>query len=204
MTVAAVILAADPADALADADGTPACRRLADAARAGGATPVVVRVADPDGTVAAALATADASCRPAAPGRGGIAALAADLGAEGSPPAALLLWPASHAWVDAETVTTLIAAHGTDRGAVLRPAYLGTPGLPVLVPFPVAAGLDLGATPDGAWAAGLDARLVETGDPGTTHDRSVPRAALPPFEAPPVPDDERERDWGLGVDPDAR
>ena len=54
MTVAAVILAASPASALADAAGTPAARRLADVAWAGGATPVVVCSFDPDGTVAAA------------------------------------------------------------------------------------------------------------------------------------------------------
>ena len=52
MTVAAVILAASPASALADADGTPAIRRLADVAWAGGATPVVVCSSDPDGAVA--------------------------------------------------------------------------------------------------------------------------------------------------------
>ena len=59
MTVAAVILAATPASALADADGTPGVRRLADTAWAGGATPVVVCSFDPDGAVAAALANAE-------------------------------------------------------------------------------------------------------------------------------------------------
>ena len=59
MTVAAVILAASPASALADADGTPGVRRLADIAWAGGATPVLVCSFDPDGAVAAVLANAE-------------------------------------------------------------------------------------------------------------------------------------------------
>ena len=42
MTVAAVILAASPQSALADADGSPTVRRIADAAGAGGATPIGV------------------------------------------------------------------------------------------------------------------------------------------------------------------
>ena len=42
MTVAAVVLAASPASALADADGTPGARRIVDIAWSGGATPVVV------------------------------------------------------------------------------------------------------------------------------------------------------------------
>ena len=55
MTVAAVVLAASPASALVDADGTPGVRRIADTAWAGGATPVVVCSFDPDGAVSAAL-----------------------------------------------------------------------------------------------------------------------------------------------------
>ena len=61
MTVAAVILAASPASALADADGTPGVRRLTDVAWSGGATPVVVCSFDPDGAVTAALANAEAT-----------------------------------------------------------------------------------------------------------------------------------------------
>ena len=43
MTVAAIIVAASAETALADADGTPAVRRIADAAWAGGGTGVGVR-----------------------------------------------------------------------------------------------------------------------------------------------------------------
>ena len=42
MTVAAIVIAATPVAALADAAGTPAVRRIADTAWAGGATPIVV------------------------------------------------------------------------------------------------------------------------------------------------------------------
>ena len=61
MTVAAVILAATPESALADADGQPRVRRLVDVAWAGGAVPVIVVAPDPDGLVAAALAGAPAT-----------------------------------------------------------------------------------------------------------------------------------------------
>ncbi len=74
MTVAAVILAASPSSALADADGTPGVRRLADVAWSGGATPVVVCSFDPDGAVAAALANTEATLvDPVAPERGPVA-----------------------------------------------------------------------------------------------------------------------------------
>ena len=127
MTVAAVILAASPASALADADGTPGVRRLADVAWSGGATPVVVCSFDPDGAVAAALANTEATLvDPVAPERGPVGQIvngieaAVRLVAETD---AALVWPARLAWVDAETVTTLIAAHGDDRDSVTRPAW---------------------------------------------------------------------------------
>ena len=53
MTVAAVILAASPESALADADGMPGVRRIVDVAWSGGATPIVVVSFDPAGAVAA-------------------------------------------------------------------------------------------------------------------------------------------------------
>ena len=53
MTVAALILAALPDRSLFEVGGQPAVRRLADVAWSGGALPVVVVAADPDGAVAA-------------------------------------------------------------------------------------------------------------------------------------------------------
>ena len=86
---------------------------------AGGATPVVVCTHDPEGSVAAALANTEVTLAdPVDPARGLVgqivngveAALRLVTGTE-----AALVWPARLAWVDAETVTTLIAGHGEDR-----------------------------------------------------------------------------------------
>ena len=68
MTVAAVILFAGGAEgALADAYGRGAARRIIETAWAGGATPLVVVCADPEGTVAAALAGSPAILAEPAP-----------------------------------------------------------------------------------------------------------------------------------------
>lgn len=208
MTVAAVILAATPAAALADADGTPAVRRLADAAWAGGATPVVVWTADPAGEVAAALANAEATIVPPVDGAQGLGAQVVEgvdaarslvAGTE-----AALVWPARFAWVDAETVTTLIAAFGEDRLSVVRPAYRGEAGFPVLLPvahLEVFRALGPDRLPHelvaDLAASGVPSRVVDTGDPGVVHDVSVARAALPPYDGPPEPADTPE--WGSGV-----
>jgi CTP:molybdopterin cytidylyltransferase MocA len=208
MTVAAVILAATPASALADADGTPGVRRLADVAWAGGATPVVVCSFDPDGAVAAALANAEVTLvDPVDPALGPVGQIvngveAATRLVNGTD--AALIWPARLAWVDAETVTTLIAASGEDRETVLRPAFRGEPGYPVLLPV---AQLELfralsatrmpGELFDDLAAAGVPVRNVDTGDPGVTHDISTPRADLPAYDGPPEPAEAPE--WGAGV-----
>jgi CTP:molybdopterin cytidylyltransferase MocA len=210
MTVAAVILAATTASALADADGTPAVRRIADTAWAGGATPVVVCVADPDGTVAAALATTEATLSTlAAHDRGPVGQIASGIDAAVRQVAgtdAALVWPARLAWVDAETVTTLIGAHGEDRAAVLRPDYGGQPGFPALVPvsvLEVLRGLGADRMPDGLLddlaAAGVPVRLIDTGDPGVAHDIGMARAELPPYDGPPQPEDGVEREWGIAT-----
>jgi CTP:molybdopterin cytidylyltransferase MocA len=210
MTVAAVILAASPASALANADGTPAVRRLADVAWAGGATPVVVVAHDPDGEVGRALANAEVTLADPAPLEGGpvgqIAhgiAVARELVTETD---AALVWPARMAWVDAETVTTLLAAHGTDREAMLRPAYAGEPGWPALVPMTAVASLaalPVDRLPEGLLddlvVAGVPVQLVESGDPGTVYDVSTARDALPRYDGPPEPAEGHRHEWGEGV-----
>jgi CTP:molybdopterin cytidylyltransferase MocA len=210
MTVAAVILAASPATALADADGTPAARRMADAAWAGGATPVVVCTADPDGAVAAALANAEVTLvAPVAAEAGPVGQLVNGIEAAvrlvGATDAALL-WPARLAWVDAETVTTLIAAHGEDRVPLLRPSFGGTAGWPALVPVALLgelSGLAADRMPEELLedlaAAGVAVRLVETGDPGVTHDITVARSELPAYDGPPEPGDGVAREWGAAA-----
>jgi CTP:molybdopterin cytidylyltransferase MocA len=210
MTVAAVILAASPTSALADADGTPAVRRLADVAWAGGATPVVVCSFDADGAVGAALSNAQATLvEPVATILGPVGQIAAGCDAAVGLVAetdAALVWPARLAWVDAETVTTLIAAHGEDRETVLRPAFGGEPGFPVLLPMTRLAAFRALA-PDrmpgdlflDLAAAGVPVRSIETGDPGVTHDVTVPHGNLPPYDGPPEPADAHAHEWGAAA-----
>ena len=208
MTVAAVILAASAASALADADGTPGARRLADVAWAGGATPVVVCVADPDGTVAAVLANADVTLvDPVDAGGGPVGQIAHGVDAARrlvTDTDAALVWPARLAWVDAETVTTLIAAHGEDRASVVRPAFGGVPGFPVLLPVAhlrafraLAADRTPGELFDDLETAGVPSRTVETGDPGVVNDVTVARADLPPYDGPP--DSAETPEWGAAA-----
>ena len=206
MTVAAVILASQADLALRDVDGVANVRRLADTAWAGGALPIVVVAPDPDGAVAVALAGTPAVL--AAPPEGGGAASEAARGidvarAEVDGTDAVLLWPARMGWVDAETVTTLIEAHGTDRPAILRPSYGGEPGWPALVPAAqaeaVRAQAPARALPEllaALTSAGVASRLVEVGDPGAVHDLDTPGEDLPPFEGPPEPPPERQHEWG--------
>ena len=208
MTVAAVVLAAAPASALADADGIPRARRIVESAWSGGALPVVVVSFDPDGAVATALAGAPATLAEPAPAEAGPAAqmvrgieVAIGLVAETE---AALVWPARMGWVGPETVTSLIEAHGTDPGAVLRPGFHGEAGWPLLVPLGRLG--DLRAMPPDRMPPDIaDAlitiggRIVDLGDPGTTIDGDTPRTALPPYEGPsePVADDAHE--WGATV-----
>jgi CTP:molybdopterin cytidylyltransferase MocA len=210
VTVAAVILAAHHDIALREIEGVPNARRLADAAWAGGALPIVVVAPDPDGSVATALAGSEAALASPAPdgagpagqmARGARAAL--DLVAETS---AVLLWPARMGWVDAETVTSLIEAHGRRPAYLLRPAHAGEAGWPALLPLAYfealeATGPDLRppAVLDALVAEGVPLTLVEVGDPGTVHDIDTRREALPPFEGPPEPAAGHHHEWGAAV-----
>ena len=206
MTVAAVILAASSGGALREVEGVANARRLVDAAWAGGAMPIVVVSADPDGAVARVLAGSTALLADPATEKGGPVgqicrgidlARAEVVGTE-----AALVWPARMGWVDAETVTSLIEAHGADRAAVLRPAFRRKAGWPVLVPIvhletlrTLGAGLMPGPLFEELTAA-VGGRLVELGDPGTVHDLDTPRADLPPFDAPPEPVSGLQPEWG--------
>jgi CTP:molybdopterin cytidylyltransferase MocA len=207
VTVAAVILAASEQSALADADGTPAVRRIADTAWAGGATPVVVCVHDPKGRVAAALANAEVSLATPIAASAGPAGQVANgiesaLWLVGRTEAALV-WPARLAWADAETVTTLIAGHGEHPDAILQPAYGGIGGFPLLIPvaaLPAVRALGVDRMPADLAAdlaaGGWPVITLDTGDPGVTHDIATPRTQLPAFDGPPQPADEVEREWG--------
>ncbi len=119
--------------------------------------------------------------------------------------AAALLWPARMGWLDAETVTSLIEAHGTDPGRLLRPAFRGETGWPVLVPVGMLDALralppDL--TPPSiadALAGAGPSRTIELGDPGVVLGLDTPRAELPPFDGPPEPAADHRHEWGALV-----
>jgi CTP:molybdopterin cytidylyltransferase MocA len=210
MTVAAVILAATPEGALADANGQPRVRRLADIAWSGGAMPIVVVSADPSGAVAGALLGSEATHgHPAPVGSGPVGQMlrGAELATEQvTETTAVLIWPARMVWVGPETVTSLIEAHGTAPGTVLRPAWHGEPGWPVLVPAAHltrlrAIGPDR-MPPDVVddLLADVPSRLVEVGDPGVHHDADTAYADLPPYEGPPDPPAGHTHEWGDDIE----
>ena len=196
MTVAAIVLVPDLAAALADADGEPAVRRVTHAAWAGGALPIVVVADDAAGSLAAALADSPVTItRPldAPPGiawfvAGQRAALAAV-----AETTAGLKWPFRHAWVDPETVTSLVESHGATPDAIARPTYAGQPGFPILVPMALTERLAANAGRHGAEAVaaliveGVPDRNIELGDPGIVYDLTTPRSELPAYQGPPEP-----------------
>jgi CTP:molybdopterin cytidylyltransferase MocA len=210
VTVAAVILAASPESALADAAGQPVVRRLAEAAWAGGALPIVVVSFDPVGAVAAALAGTETTLAEPVPKPDGVPVAQIARGIEVARGVvrgvdAALVWPARMGWVGPETVTSLIEAHGLDRGTMLRPAFDGEAGWPVLLPVAHAGALGAVAREpvrmpdeiiDDLAAGGVPQRTIELGDPGVTHDLSVALAALPTYAGPPEPAGAHEHEWG--------
>ena len=209
MTVAAVILSAMPDGAIADTLGQPRVRRLADLAWSGGALPIVVVSPDPTGAVAAALAETEAVHGTPAPveeGPKGQMVRGAELAiAEVGGTTAVLLWPARMTWVGPETITSLIETHGTGRGTILRPAWHGEPGWPVLLPV---AHLDAlrAVAPDrmppdvvADLVATVPSRIVEVGDPGVIHDVETPVSDLPAYEGPPDPPAGHTHEWGADV-----
>ena len=210
MTVAAVILCPSAKGALADTAGRPAVRRMVETAWAGGATPIVVVAPDPDGFVAAALAGSPAVLAEPAPesvGPVGQIVRGMRVGADAvTETDAAFIWPGRMVWVDAETVTTMIEAHGAQREALLRPAYEGEPGWPVLLPMTLmdrfetqAADLMPDELVDGMLAGGATISLLDLGDPGTTHDLSTAIDDLPPYDGPAEPGAGPAPEWGAAA-----
>ena len=209
MTVAAVILSSSTEGALADTLGQPRVRRLADLAWSGGALPVIVVAADPDGTVAKALMGSEAVLGSPAPpeaGPAGQMVRGADLAlAEVRDTTAVLIWPARMTWVGPETITTLIEAHGLDDRTMLRPAWNGDAGWPVLLPTALLEALRAIAPdrmpPDviADLVATVPSRVVDVGDPGVTHDVDTAPDDLPAYEGPPDPPAGHTHEWGADV-----
>jgi CTP:molybdopterin cytidylyltransferase MocA len=210
MTVAAVILSASPESAVADADGLPSVRRIADAAWSGGAVPIVVVSFDPDGTVAQALAGAPVTLAEPVPvedGPKGQMARGVDVALdEVRDLTGALIWPARMVWVGPETITSLIEAHGITPDAILRPDYDDDAGWPALVPASAFDALRAVA-PDrmppaviaDVVASGATERHLDLGDPGVTHDRDTARAELPPYVGPTDPPAGHVHEWGAQV-----
>jgi len=207
MTVAAVILHSRPEGAVADAAGRAAVRRAVESAWAGGATPIVVVSFDPDGAVATALAGSPAVLAEPAPVEHGPVGqmvhgmqVARERVTETD---AAIIWPGRMVWVDAETVTTMIEAHGARRDALLRPRYEGELGWPTLIPMTLLeklAALGVERMPpdlmdDLAAASGAQV-AIDTGDPGTAFDIGTAMEDLPEYQGPPEPVGGPAPEWG--------
>jgi CTP:molybdopterin cytidylyltransferase MocA len=202
VTVGAVVVPDSYEEAVADALGRVAVRRIVDAAWAGGALPIVVVAADADGRISAALDGSPARLVDPA----GVDGLAAwRLGAEAALEAvletsALLIWPGRMTWVDPETVTSLIEAHGRAADRVLRPASAGEAGWPVLVPSEAALDVLALAGPSlEVVVRGLEASSVEVGDPGSIHGRETSLDELPAYAGPPEPAGGPPPEWGAAA-----
>jgi Uncharacterized MobA-related protein len=209
VTVAAIILSATAEAAVADTLGQPRVRRLADLAWSGGALPIIVVSPDPDGAVKAALAGSEAvhgsPARPEA-GPAGQMVRGIELAlAEVRDTTAVLVWPARMTWVGPETITSLIEAHGADTGSMLRPAWHGDPGWPLLLPtahLPALRAVASDRMPPQViddLAAMIPSRVVEMGDPGVLHDVDTAPADLPPYEGPSDPPAGHTHEWGADV-----
>lgn len=209
MTVAAVILSATAEGSIADTLGQPRVRRLTDLGWSGGALPIIVVSPDPDGVVKAALVGSEAVYgSPAQPeaGPAGQMVRGAELAlAEVHDTSGVLLWPAGMTWVGPETITSLIEAHGTDAGAMLRPAWQGDPGWPVLLPIEHLDALR-SIAPDRMppqiiddLAAAIASRIVEVGDPGVIFGADTAPEDLPRYEGPPDPPAGHTHEWGADV-----
>jgi CTP:molybdopterin cytidylyltransferase MocA len=202
MTVGAVVLSDSLAEALGDAGGRVAIRRIVDAAWAGGALPIIVVVSDPDGICGAVLHGSPAAIVDPADARG-LPAWRTGLEAAVSAveeTSALLLWPGRMTWVDPESVTSLIEAHGRDGAAVLRPRRAGQQGWPALLPADTAARVLAGSDPDPAAVLdGLAVTAVELGDPGTVLGAEVRLEGLPPDSGPPEPLGGPPPGWGAAA-----
>lgn len=202
MTVGAVIVPEGVSEALEDATGRASVRRIVDAAWAGGAMPIVVVAADPDGRVASVLAGSPAVL--VEPGRASgratyrVGAQAAVGSVNGT--SALLLWPGRMTWTDPETVTSLIEAHGRTPDAVMRPRRGGRAGWPVLLPATFVdrvLGSPGGSVDDAL--RDIDAVELELGDPGSVLGKEVTLDELPEYAGPPEPVGGPPPDWGAAA-----
>jgi hypothetical protein len=158
MTVAAHIIISGPPSAPGVA--RPELSRLVEAAWSGGAHPILISGLAA-GEVAPTLSRATLS--------GEHAAVAADAFGEVAGTTAVITLPLSHAGVDPETITALIAAHGREGERVLVASWDGEAGPIRLTPIEGSGGTEV---------------QLECGDEGAVSP-SDGRASLA-YEAPPA------------------
>ena len=202
MTVGAVIVPDGVPEALADATGRAAVRRIVDSAWAGGAIPIIVVACDPDGRIETALeGSPGVVVDPGKASGVGTYRLGAEAAAESvRETSAVLLWPGRMTWADPETVTSLIEAHGRQPEEITRPRRAGETGWPVLVPMSrleptlTAAGGSIEAAVAGATVA-----TVELGDPGSVLGAEVALDDLPDYAGPPEPVGGPPPEWGAAA-----
>ena len=209
MTVAAIVLVPDMAVALSDVDGEPAIRRVVHAAWSGGAMPIVVVTNDTDQRLADAVAELGVTlARPGPDEPRGVAWFVNGLRAAASvvtETTAVLLWPVRYAWVDPETVTSLVEAHGVTPEAIVRPAWSGQVGFPILVPIRfedrllTRIGLSGHEAVEALVADAAPYRALELGDPGIVFDIATPRSDLPGYQGPPEPAGNPPPEWNAAL-----
>lgn len=201
MTVAAVIVPSDASDALAEASGRASVRRIVDVAWAGGAMPIIVVATDPGDAVSGVLLGSPAVLvEPSDDGIGPYRTGAAAAAATVQETTALLLWPGRMTWVDPETVTSLIEAHGARATELVRPVHDRRPGWPLLVPVTSADAVgDEDPADAGLPLIGEDVSLLELGDPGSVLGREVSLDELPGYHGPPEPVAGPPPEWGAAA-----
>jgi CTP:molybdopterin cytidylyltransferase MocA len=206
MTVAAVVLVPEPQAALAPADGEPALRRLAQTAWSGGASADGGRrVRGPTNCCGRRRRSLGHADQPGPDEPHGIAWFVRGMRtavATVAETSAALLWPFRFVWVDPETVTSLVEAHGATPEAIIRPAYGGRPGFPILMPVALSSGWRRCRGSGGEEAveslvepAGVPMRQIELGRPGDRPRHGDRRGRSAAYQGPPEPAGGPPPDW---------
>ena len=93
--------------------------------------------------------------------------------------------------------------------SLIRPAWSGQAGFPILVPMTfndrLATRPDLHGyqAVEALIAEGVANRILELGDPGIVHDLATPRSALPDYQGPPEPASGPPAEWNAALAADA-
>jgi hypothetical protein len=102
-------------------------------------------------------------------------------------------------------VTSLVEAHGSTPKSLVRPAFSGDVGFPILVPIAfderLLARIDLHASQaiEALVAEGAPYRALELGDPGIVFDLGTPRSELPGYQGPPEPAGATPPEWNAAL-----